>query len=109
MIYLTVYVGQTCGTKLTDLKGTFSTPNFPNYYPPNIVCDWVIEASFPHEHIIQWFNILVFLYAYLSVFLKVPSNKVVKVTFKKLLLAEPGQEDGKNCHKDYVMIDGNKK
>ncbi|XP_032401257.1 ST14 transmembrane serine protease matriptase a [Xiphophorus hellerii] len=73
---------QTCGTKLTDLKGTFSTPNFPNYYPPNIVCDWEIE---------------------------VPSNKVVKVAFKKLLLAEPGQEDGKNCYKDYVMIDGNKK
>ncbi|XP_043975429.1 ST14 transmembrane serine protease matriptase a [Gambusia affinis] len=73
---------QTCGTKLTGSTGTFSTPNFPNYYPPNIVCDWEIE---------------------------VPSNKVVKVTFKKLLLAEPGQENGKNCYKDYVMIDRNKK
>uniref|UniRef100_A0A3P9PTV5 ST14 transmembrane serine protease matriptase a n=1 Tax=Poecilia reticulata TaxID=8081 RepID=A0A3P9PTV5_POERE len=79
------YVSQvppTCSTKLTGPKGTFSTPNFPNYYPPNIKCDWEIE---------------------------VPSDKVVKVTFKKLLLAEPGQENGKNCDKDYVMIDKNKK
>lgn len=109
IIYVTVYVGQTCGTKLTGSTGTFSTPNFPNYYPPNIVCDWEIEASFPHEQSIQSFNIPVFLCAYLSVFLKVPINKVVKVTFKKLLLAEPGQENGKNCYKDYVMIDRNKK
>uniref|UniRef100_A0A3P9PSX4 ST14 transmembrane serine protease matriptase a n=1 Tax=Poecilia reticulata TaxID=8081 RepID=A0A3P9PSX4_POERE len=61
---------KTCSTKLTGPKGTFSTPNFPNYYPPNIKCDWEIE---------------------------VPSDKVVKVTFKKLLLAEPGQE---NDHQD---------
>ncbi|XP_007552393.1 ST14 transmembrane serine protease matriptase a [Poecilia formosa] len=73
---------KSCSTKLTGSKGTFSTPNFPNYYPPNIKCDWEIE---------------------------VPSGKVVKVTFKKLLLAEPGQENGKNCDKDYVMIDKNKK
>lgn len=36
-------------------------------------------------------------------------DKVVKVTFKKFLLAEPGQENGKDCKKDYVMIDGKKK
>uniref|UniRef100_A0A3P9PSZ2 ST14 transmembrane serine protease matriptase a n=1 Tax=Poecilia reticulata TaxID=8081 RepID=A0A3P9PSZ2_POERE len=47
------YVSQTCSTKLTGPKGTFSTPNFPNYYPPNIKCDWEIEVSFPHGHIIQ--------------------------------------------------------
>lgn len=75
-------IRQSCGSKLTGSSGTFHTPNYPNYYPPNIDCDWEIE---------------------------VPLNKVVKVTFKKLLLAEPGQENGKNCKKDYVMIDDKKK
>ncbi|XP_038145856.1 suppressor of tumorigenicity 14 protein homolog [Cyprinodon tularosa] len=45
----------------------------------------------------------------LSFLFQVPKDKAVKVTFKKLLLAEPGQEDGKNCNKDYVMIDDGKR
>ncbi|XP_038145884.1 suppressor of tumorigenicity 14 protein homolog [Cyprinodon tularosa] len=75
-------ISKSCGSKLTGTRGTFSTPNYPNYYPPKIDCAWEIE---------------------------VPKDKAVKVTFKKLLLAEPGQEDGKNCNKDYVMIDDGKK
>ncbi|XP_036005531.1 suppressor of tumorigenicity 14 protein homolog [Fundulus heteroclitus] len=75
-------ISKSCGSKLKGTKGSFSTPNFPNYYPPNIQCDWEIE---------------------------VPTDKVVKVTFKNLLLAEPGQETGKKCDKDYVQIDNGEK
>ncbi|MED6242205.1 hypothetical protein ATANTOWER_001571, partial [Ataeniobius toweri] len=74
-------MSQSCGSKLTGKTGRFSTPNFPHYYPPNMDCDWKIQ---------------------------VPENKVVKVTFEMFLLAEPGQEDGKNCNKDYVMINNKK-
>ncbi|KAM9853373.1 ST14 transmembrane serine protease matriptase a [Aulostomus maculatus] len=71
----------TCGGQLTGEKGTFSSPNFPNYYPPRTSCQWSIQ---------------------------VPDGKAVKVTFKKFLLAEPGQESSKDCHKDYVEINGHK-
>lgn len=40
--------------------------------------------------------------------IKVPAGKVVKVTFKKFLLFEPGQENIQNCPKDYVSINGKK-
>uniref|UniRef100_A0A667XAX5 Suppressor of tumorigenicity 14 protein homolog n=1 Tax=Myripristis murdjan TaxID=586833 RepID=A0A667XAX5_9TELE len=53
----------TCSRQLTGSKGNFTSPNYPNYYPPNIFCEWKIE---------------------------VPSGKVVKVTFNKFLLSEPG-------------------
>ncbi|XP_041850067.1 ST14 transmembrane serine protease matriptase a [Melanotaenia boesemani] len=68
-----------CGGQLTDTKGSFSSPNFPNYYPPDTTCHWLI---------------------------KVPSDKGVKVTFKKFLLAAPGQEDKTNCQNDYVQLNG---
>ncbi|XP_017293277.1 ST14 transmembrane serine protease matriptase a [Kryptolebias marmoratus] len=66
-----------CNQKFSGLRGSFSSPNFPNYYPPNTRCIWEIE---------------------------VPEKKVVKVTFKKLLLTEPGVENNPKCPKDYVMI-----
>uniref|UniRef100_A0A4W6CDW6 ST14 transmembrane serine protease matriptase a n=1 Tax=Lates calcarifer TaxID=8187 RepID=A0A4W6CDW6_LATCA len=68
-----------CGGQLTGEKGTFSSPNFPNYYPPRTSCQWSIE---------------------------VPKGKAVKVTFNKFLMSEPGQ--GKDCRKDYVEINGKK-
>ncbi|GAA6235702.1 suppressor of tumorigenicity 14 protein [Lates japonicus] len=71
--------GTTCGGQLTGETGTFSSPNFPNYYPPQTSCQWSIE---------------------------VPKGKAVKVTFKKFLMSEPGQ--GEDCHKDYVEINGKK-
>ncbi|XP_071372593.1 ST14 transmembrane serine protease matriptase a [Centroberyx affinis] len=71
--------GTTCGGQLTGKKGNFTSPNYPNYYPPNIFCEWKIE---------------------------VPADKVVKVTFKKFLLSEPGQENSATCKKDYVEING---
>ncbi|XP_018520967.1 ST14 transmembrane serine protease matriptase a [Lates calcarifer] len=71
--------GTSCGGQLTGEKGTFSSPNFPNYYPPRTSCQWSIE---------------------------VPKGKAVKVTFNKFLMSEPGQ--GKDCRKDYVEINGKK-
>uniref|UniRef100_A0A7N5ZPK6 Suppressor of tumorigenicity 14 protein homolog n=1 Tax=Anabas testudineus TaxID=64144 RepID=A0A7N5ZPK6_ANATE len=71
----------TCGGQLVGQKGTFSSPNFPNYYPPKITCQWSIE---------------------------VPEGKTVKLTFKKFLLSESGQKNKKDCHKDYVMVNGKK-
>lgn len=40
--------------------------------------------------------------------IKVPDGKTVKVTFKKFLLSEPGQENRKDCSKDYVQVNGKK-
>lgn len=70
-----------CGGQLMGEKGQFSSPNFPNYYPPKISCQWSIQA---------------------------PPGKGLKVTFKTFLLAEPGQGNGKLCTKDYVQINGKK-
>ncbi|KAM4628334.1 ST14 transmembrane serine protease matriptase a [Polymixia lowei] len=66
-----------CGGPLTGEKGDFTSPNYPNYYPPNTYCEWKIQ---------------------------VPAGKSVKVTFNKFLLSEPGQENSADCNKDYVEI-----
>lgn len=73
--------GTTCGGQLTGEKGSFSSPNFPNYYPPRTSCQWTIQ---------------------------VPDGKAVKVTFRKFLMAEHGQENSKDCRKDYVEVNGKK-
>lgn len=70
-----------CGGQLIGEKGSFSSPNFPNYYPPQTLCQWSIQ---------------------------VPAGKAVKVTFKKFLLSEPGQENSEDCRKDYVEVNGKK-
>lgn len=70
-----------CGGQLSGSKGTFTSPNFPNQYPPATLCQWTITA---------------------------PEGKAVKVTFNTFLLVEPGQEGSKTCRKDYVDIDGKK-
>ncbi|KAF3693267.1 Suppressor of tumorigenicity 14 protein -like protein [Channa argus] len=70
-----------CGGQLIYEKGTFTTPNFPNYYPPKTTCQWSLE---------------------------VPVGKAVKVTFKKFLLSEPGQKNINSCTKDYVEVNGKK-
>ncbi|XP_068173527.1 ST14 transmembrane serine protease matriptase a [Antennarius striatus] len=72
---------QQCGGQLTGEKGTFSSPNFPNYYPSQCSCQWSIQ---------------------------VPTGKAVKVTFKKFLVSEPGQENSQDCKKDYVAVNGKK-
>uniref|UniRef100_A0A3Q4G7T7 ST14 transmembrane serine protease matriptase a n=1 Tax=Neolamprologus brichardi TaxID=32507 RepID=A0A3Q4G7T7_NEOBR len=67
-----------CGEKLIGSKGNFSSPNYPNYYPPNTKCEWLIE---------------------------VPTDKVVKLVFKRLLLSQLGKKNT-NCDKDYVQVNG---
>uniref|UniRef100_A0A8C2C9Y7 Suppression of tumorigenicity 14a n=1 Tax=Cyprinus carpio TaxID=7962 RepID=A0A8C2C9Y7_CYPCA len=32
-----------CGGKLSGTSGSFKSPNFPSYYPPNKTCQWDIE------------------------------------------------------------------
>ncbi|XP_035535278.1 ST14 transmembrane serine protease matriptase a isoform X2 [Morone saxatilis] len=71
----------TCGGQLRAEKGSFASPNFPNYYPPRTSCQWSIQ---------------------------VPDGKAVKLTFKKFLLSEPGEEKRKDCRKDYVEVNGKK-
>ncbi|XP_036380683.1 ST14 transmembrane serine protease matriptase b [Megalops cyprinoides] len=69
-----------CGGKLTGLKGTFTSPNYPSYYPPLMKCSWDI---------------------------KVPEGKYVKVQFNKFLMTEPGQGN-KQCLKDSLEINKTK-
>uniref|UniRef100_UPI0037E82D2F ST14 transmembrane serine protease matriptase a n=1 Tax=Semicossyphus pulcher TaxID=241346 RepID=UPI0037E82D2F len=73
--------GTSCGGQLTGERGSFTSPNFPNYYPPHILCQWSIQVS---------------------------AGKAVKLTFKKFFLSEPGQENQKDCRKDYVEVNGKK-
>uniref|UniRef100_A0AAX7VL81 Matriptase n=1 Tax=Astatotilapia calliptera TaxID=8154 RepID=A0AAX7VL81_ASTCA len=69
-----------CGEKLIGSKGNFTSPNYPNYYPPKTTCEWLIE---------------------------VPTGKVVKLVFKRLLLSQLGKKNP-NCDKDYVEVNGKK-
>lgn len=36
-----------CGAVLTDLEGSFTSPNHPGSYPPNLLCMWVIQVPPP--------------------------------------------------------------
>lgn len=36
-----------CGAVLTDLEGSFTSPNHPGSYPPNLLCRWVIQVPPP--------------------------------------------------------------
>ncbi|KAG1938829.1 ST14 transmembrane serine protease matriptase a isoform X2 [Pimephales promelas] len=36
--------GLPCGGPLTGSSGSFQSPNFPNYYPPNTTCHWDITV-----------------------------------------------------------------
>ncbi|XP_039206561.1 membrane frizzled-related protein isoform X2 [Crotalus tigris] len=37
--------GVLCGGELGGAKGTFSSPNYPDPYPPNILCHWHIQVK----------------------------------------------------------------
>ncbi|XP_034027768.1 suppressor of tumorigenicity 14 protein-like [Thalassophryne amazonica] len=67
-----------CGGKLSGLKGSFSSPFFPSYYPPKTMCVWNIE---------------------------VPSDNIVKIHFTKFSVSDPGQSSHQ-CSTDYVDISG---
>ncbi|KAM9318521.1 ST14 transmembrane serine protease matriptase a isoform 2-T3 [Pholidichthys leucotaenia] len=76
----------TCGGPLSGTKGRFSSPNFPDFYPPLASCQWSIQ---------------------------VPEGKKVKVTFKKFFLNDPMESEtrvmSKTCIKDYVKFDDDDK
>lgn len=40
-----------CGGVLTDSEGSFSSPNHPGSYPPNLLCVWVIRV--PPTSVVQ--------------------------------------------------------
>ncbi|XP_031429607.1 ST14 transmembrane serine protease matriptase a [Clupea harengus] len=70
-----------CGGTLLGNSGTFTSPHYPDYYPPLTTCVWSIQ---------------------------VPTGKHIKVTFVKFLVSEPGQESSSTCSKDHVKINGKK-
>ncbi|ETE62559.1 Procollagen C-endopeptidase enhancer 2, partial [Ophiophagus hannah] len=37
--------GPLCGGELGGPKGTFSSPNYPDPYPPNVLCHWHIQVK----------------------------------------------------------------
>ncbi|KAK5862469.1 hypothetical protein PBY51_017862 [Eleginops maclovinus] len=71
---------KTCGVVLTELKGVFTSPLHPSFYPPAVDCKWTI---------------------------KVPADKKLRLKFTMFRMKEPGV-DIRVCHKDYVEVMGTK-
>ncbi|XP_056142349.1 suppressor of tumorigenicity 14 protein homolog [Lampris incognitus] len=71
---------KTCGGRLTDSQGKFSSPHHPSFYPPALDCKWTIEVA---------------------------AGKKVRVKFSIFRMKEPGV-DIRVCHKDYVEVMGTK-
>lgn len=42
------YEIQGCGGVLNKPEGSFTSPNYPNQYPHNTRCQWVIEVEYGH-------------------------------------------------------------
>ncbi|KAG2463061.1 UVS2 protein, partial [Polypterus senegalus] len=36
------YASVQCGGNMNSMSGTFATPNYPDVYPVNVICDWII-------------------------------------------------------------------
>uniref|UniRef100_A0A4W4H263 Suppressor of tumorigenicity 14 protein homolog n=1 Tax=Electrophorus electricus TaxID=8005 RepID=A0A4W4H263_ELEEL len=68
----------TCGGALSGMSGTLKSPNYPNYYPPLIKCEWTIQ---------------------------VPANMHVKLVFSKFMMSV-GMPN--SCLKDYVQVNDEK-
>lgn len=89
---------------LTQLSKLLSTSNYLPVVDPGIVaCKTKICMT---RMWMNWLNTISFNLIHFIV--KVPAGKVVKVTFNKFLLFEPGQERVQNCPKDYVKVNGKK-
>ncbi|KAG5271940.1 hypothetical protein AALO_G00185900 [Alosa alosa] len=69
---------KTCGGTFTNTNGSFTSPHFPSFYPPDIDCKWTIS---------------------------VPKGMNVRLTFTMFRMKEPGV-DIRVCHKDYVEVLG---
>ncbi|KAF7256957.1 hypothetical protein EG68_05741 [Paragonimus skrjabini miyazakii] len=44
MLLCSPYSSEQCGSKLTGEQGEFTSPNYPNDYPPNARCSWLISV-----------------------------------------------------------------
>ncbi|XP_063055809.1 suppressor of tumorigenicity 14 protein homolog [Engraulis encrasicolus] len=75
---LPVTTAKACGGSFSNSSGTFSSPHFPNFYPPSTDCKWTIS---------------------------VPKGQKVRLTFTMFRMKEPGV-DVRVCHKDYVEVMG---
>ena len=51
-----------CGGKITNSIGSLNSPNFPEHYPTNITCEWLLEM--PIEYSIE----ITFVYLNVSLF-----------------------------------------
>jgi len=45
-----------CGGIIRNLEGTIQTPRYPNFYPNNHVCRWVIVADAGYVINLNWNN-----------------------------------------------------
>ena len=66
------------------------------------------DVSHTFVLLLRWPTCHSVIYLFFYSIMKVPAGKAVKVTFKRFLLSEPGQENSKDCLKDYVSVNGKK-
>ncbi|XP_026227487.1 suppressor of tumorigenicity 14 protein homolog isoform X1 [Anabas testudineus] len=71
---------KTCGGVLSEKEGNFTSPLYPQFYPPSVDCKWTIKA---------------------------PAGNKVRVKFTMFRMKEP-RVDTRVCHKDYVEVMGTK-
>ncbi|XP_038663297.1 low choriolytic enzyme-like isoform X2 [Scyliorhinus canicula] len=51
-----LYNCHTCGGLFRTKEGTFTSPNFPDLYPNNVNCKWIIKTSDREEHVFLQFT-----------------------------------------------------
>uniref|UniRef100_A0A7N6BC91 Zmp:0000001114 n=1 Tax=Anabas testudineus TaxID=64144 RepID=A0A7N6BC91_ANATE len=69
---------KTCGGVLSEKEGNFTSPLYPQFYPPSVDCKWTIKVC-----------------------------NTVRVKFTMFRMKEP-RVDTRVCHKDYVEVMGTK-
>ena len=47
--FVLCFLSKECGATFTDENGSFQTPGYPNQYPTNIECEWVITVPVTHS------------------------------------------------------------
>ena len=45
MNWILEWVVDGCGGYLRKNSGTFTSPEYPNFYPVNVICEWRIETD----------------------------------------------------------------
>lgn len=69
-----------CGGKITSSIGSLNSPNFPERYPTNITCEWILEL--PSEYTIEitfvYLNVLkIFYYSYNLLIYRTESKEIL--------------------------------